>query len=76
MTPQVALGPHRWAQLRAMVCYRRAHPNSVVGNARLRIYGRWNCPSGHRMKPENRVLFPSTTQALAAGYRPCKRCRP
>lgn len=34
------------------------------------------CRTGRRMKPENGVDFPSSATALAAGYRPCKVCRP
>jgi methylphosphotriester-DNA--protein-cysteine methyltransferase len=46
----------------------------AAGNARLRIYGRLDCPSGRRMKRENRVFFESEAEAVAAGYRPCAVC--
>ena len=45
-----------------------------AGNKRLRIYGRLNCQSGKRMKIINRVFFSSAEDALAAGYRPCRKC--
>jgi len=32
------------------------------------------CPA--RPKPENIVFFEARTDALAAGFRPCKRCKP
>jgi AraC family transcriptional regulator of adaptative response / DNA-3-methyladenine glycosylase II len=41
-----------------------------------RIYCLDNCPPGRRTKPENRVQFASEAEAIAAGYRACKVCRP
>ena len=41
-----------------------------------RIYCRENCPPGRRTKPENRVHFNSEADAITAGYRACKVCRP
>lgn len=41
-----------------------------------KIYGRLDCKSGMRMKRENRVFFASREDAVACGYRPCKKCRP
>lgn len=39
-----------------------------------KIYGTLSCPSGKKMKTENRVFFQSEQEAIAAGYRPCARC--
>jgi AraC family transcriptional regulator of adaptative response/methylated-DNA-[protein]-cysteine methyltransferase len=39
------------------------------------IFCRTTC-SARKPKPENVEFFPSTSQALFAGYRPCLRCRP
>ncbi len=39
------------------------------------IFCRTTC-SARKPKPENIEFFPSTRQALFAGYRPCKRCKP
>lgn len=39
------------------------------------VYCRPSCTS-RRPKPENIVLFDSPAEAEAAGFRPCKRCRP
>ena len=44
------------------------------GNRRLGIYGTLGCPSGKRMKRENRVFFCSEREAILSGYRPCARC--
>ena len=36
-----------------------------------------NCPSVGRMKEKNKVLFSGTREeAIAAGYEPCRKCRP
>src|SRR5262245_14403409 len=39
------------------------------------IFCRPSCPARPAL-PENRQYFPSAREALFAGYRPCKRCRP
>jgi len=39
------------------------------------IFCRPSC-SARKPKPENVEFFPSSRDALHAGYRPCKRCRP
>jgi len=44
------------------------------GNRKLKIYGRFDCRSGRRMKLENRVFFSSRKEAIDAGYRPCGHC--
>ena len=41
-----------------------------------KIYGTLSCPSGKRMKRENRVFFENEEEAQQAGYRPCGRCMP
>ena len=58
-------------ELRALIKSKRV---LLGGNARLRIYGRLGCPSGRRMRRENRVFFESEAEAVAAGYRPCGIC--
>lgn len=39
------------------------------------IYCRPGCPSRHP-KPENVAFYPTPKAAAAAGFRPCRRCRP
>lgn len=41
-----------------------------------KIFGRLDCKSGMRMKKENRVFFLTWEDAIASGYRPCKKCKP
>jgi AraC family transcriptional regulator, regulatory protein of adaptative response / DNA-3-methyladenine glycosylase II len=41
-----------------------------------KIYCLDDCPPGRRTKPENRVQFATESDAIAAGYRACKVCRP
>lgn len=56
-------------------------PGTLGGNSRLKIYGRFDCPSALsaiRRFPGSyeacRVFFPDEKTALAAGYRPCGNC--
>lgn len=44
------------------------------GNLILKIYGTLHCPSGKRMKRENRIFFASENEAAAKGFRPCGHC--
>ena len=56
---------------------RSRKPGRYAGNVTHKIFGRLDCASGKRlMKPENRVFFLTWDDAIAAGYRPCKKCRP
>ena len=48
----------------------------LQGCRTTRIYCRFDCPAGKRMKPENRVYFSSREEARASGYRACKVCKP
>ncbi len=47
----------------------------VMGVRTTGIFCRPTCPA-RNPKPENVEFFPRPVDALAAGYRPCKRCRP
>ena len=40
------------------------------------IFCRPNCPPGRRTRPENRVVFLSSSAAIDMGYRPCLVCVP
>lgn len=55
-------------------------PGTLGGNARLRIYGRLDCPAALRALGRgyaaHRVFFADEATAIAAGYRPCGRCIP
>ena len=46
------------------------------GCTTTRIFCRPNCPPGRRTKAENRVRFASAEEAYAAGFRPCRVCKP
>ena len=48
----------------------------IQGCRTTRIYCRFDCPAGKRMKSENRVYFSSREEARASGYRACKVCKP
>lgn len=61
-----------WARL---VEPERPGPDFVVGVVTTGIACRVGCPS-RRPKRENVRFFAELAEALAAGFRPCKRCRP
>ncbi|MEQ9101912.1 MAG: Ada metal-binding domain-containing protein [Imperialibacter sp.] len=68
------LGSTRFARSRRLFALLSASKVTLGGNARLKIYGRLNCSSGKRMKPENRVFFADETEAILHGFRPCGHC--
>ena len=46
------------------------------GCTTTKIFCRPNCPPGRRTKPKHRVAFNTIQEALNAGYRPCRVCKP
>lgn len=52
------------------------YPGLYAGITTQRIFGRLTCGSGKRAKKENRIFFHTWDNAVGAGYRPCKVCRP
>jgi AraC family transcriptional regulator of adaptative response/methylated-DNA-[protein]-cysteine methyltransferase len=46
-----------------------------IGVKTTGIFCRPSCPAKSPL-PQNREYFPSAREAIFAGYRPCKRCRP
>jgi hypothetical protein len=60
--------------------YRSTTRGSFGGNARLKIYGRLDCPSALRAVARgptyarHRVFFADEASAIAAGFRPCAVC--
>jgi len=51
-------------------------PGHYAGIKTQKIFGRLNCWSGKLAKKENRVFFLFWEDAIEAGYRPCKHCKP
>jgi micrococcal nuclease len=47
-----------------------------VGSKNSNVYHYPSCPSAQRIKEENKIWFNSVEEAKAAGYRPCKVCKP
>ena len=68
------LGTNQFTRSRKLKMLINAGEVRLAGNSKLRIYGTLNCPSGKRMKVQNRVFFKSVTAAEQAGYRPCGHC--
>ncbi|MFC5141359.1 Ada metal-binding domain-containing protein [Actinomycetospora rhizophila] len=61
--------------------YDSATPGALGGHRRLRLYGRLDCPGAARWLARghyarHRVFFADAATARAAGYRPCRVCRP
>src|SRR4051812_40615389 len=48
----------------------------VVGVRTTRVYCRPDCRPGRDPLPDNCVPFATAESALAAGFRPCRKCRP
>lgn len=54
-------------------------PGTIGANKKLKIYGRFDCPSALKYISEGkyvktRVFFENEEVAIKAGYRPCARC--
>ena len=47
-----------------------------VGSIYSNVYHYPSCKWAKKIKPENEIWFSSPEEAKAAGYRPCKVCRP
>jgi O-6-methylguanine DNA methyltransferase len=48
----------------------------LVGSDTTGVYCFPTCHQARRIAPAHRVAFPGAQAAAAAGYRPCRRCRP
>lgn len=49
---------------------------SYVGNANSKKFHYADCRAAGKIKPANRVTINSREEAIAAGYVPCKICKP
>ena len=47
-----------------------------IGNANSRKFHKSSCSSVRDMRDYNKVGFDSRSEAINAGYEPCKRCHP
>jgi AraC family transcriptional regulator of adaptative response/methylated-DNA-[protein]-cysteine methyltransferase len=59
-----------WSALLARLPYRGVYAVKTTG-----IACRFGCPSRRPLR-RNVEIFDNLTDAIAAGYRPCLRCRP
>lgn len=53
-----------------------ADPIGFVASRNSIVFHRPNCPSVARISERNRVTYTTRQEAVAAGKRPCKMCRP
>lgn len=75
MSRSAALLPHA-EMVQAMLASDQSYDGVFYTAVRTTgIFCRPTCPA-RKPKPENVEFFATTDEALAAGYRPCKRCRP
>jgi len=49
---------------------------AYIGNKNSKVFHHASCSSVKQMSEGNRVCFGSREEAIAAGYRPCGRCKP
>lgn len=54
----------------------RAHGMRLCGSATTRVFCLPTCVAQRRVQPEHVVRFGLAAEARAAGFRPCKLCRP
>jgi len=47
-----------------------------VGSRHSNVYHLPTCSAARRIKSENLITFKNRDEAVKAGYRPCKICRP
>ena len=50
--------------------------SSYVGNSNSGKFHYADCPTVAKMNPNNKVFINTREEAIAAGYIPCKRCKP
>jgi methylated-DNA-[protein]-cysteine S-methyltransferase len=53
-----------------------AHGSHFVGSDTTQVFCYPSCHQARRITPAHRIGFRSVAAAIAAGYRPCGRCRP
>lgn len=76
MGSTIASLPPRAEMLRAFMASDRSYEGIFYTAVRTTgIFCRPTCPA-RKPRPENVDFYPSADDALSAGYRPCKRCRP
>lgn len=49
---------------------------AYIGNSRTKVFHLPDCRWAGEISPANRVAFKSRAEAVNAGYRPCRVCRP
>lgn len=54
----------------------QSYSGPFVGSQNSDVYHLPWCPEAKRINPENRTIFNTAADAQAAGFRPCKVCRP
>lgn len=60
----------------SIACLSLAADFKYVGSSQSNKYHYPDCKWGKKISPKNMVTFKSAQEALAAGYVPCKVCKP
>ena len=60
----------------SIVCLSLAADFKYVGSSKSDKYHRPSCKWAQKINPSNLVTFKSANEARAAGYIPCKVCKP
>lgn len=50
--------------------------STYIGNSNSGKFHYSDCPTVNKMNPANKVFLNTRDEAIAAGYVPCKRCKP
>ncbi len=49
---------------------------AYMGNSRVKVFHRLECKFHKKALRKNRIYFSSREEAINAGYRPCRTCKP
>ena len=71
-------GPKRAAQTVSRPAFEQTLPakSAFVASKNSQVFHRADCSSVRRIKPENLIGYNSPDEAIQAGKKPCKRCKP
>jgi methylphosphotriester-DNA--protein-cysteine methyltransferase len=72
----LAISAITFAHVTAPTAYAQNQEMTYVGSSKSNKYHRPSCTWANRIKPSNLVSFSSREEAQAAGYIPCKVCKP
>lgn len=75
-TPQQKAVPQQQTAVQNQAVTTPSAGGGYIGNANSKKFHRASCSSVSKMKDSNKVVLDSRDSAIAAGYTPCKICKP